>query len=163
LCDVAGWLGVQPDWIQRSSWSGDDDRLEVLARRGHRAVLGPVEAGDEIEDVALQRIVPRLPDGVEGLEGRPIELTPEAWLVLDRGGSTACKIDPGFEVDLVVMGDNREMHRWLLGWRSFRELQQSGDVRFVGPTRLGRAFSSWFGQALFASSFRPKQQAVTAS
>jgi hypothetical protein len=25
-----------------------------------------------------------------------------------------------------VMGDNREMHRWLLGSRSFRDLQRSG-------------------------------------
>lgn len=87
----------------------------------------------------------------------------EAWLVLDRGGSTACQIDPGYEVDLVVMGDNREMHRWLLGWRSFRELQRSGSVRLVGPTRLGRAFLGWFGSPLFASSLRPKSLAATTS
>lgn len=77
----------------------------------------------------------------------------EAWLVLDRGGSTACQIDPGYDVDLVVLGDNREMHRWLLGWRTFRDLQRSGSVRFVGPGRLGRAFSSWFRPPLFAGSF----------
>jgi DNA-binding HxlR family transcriptional regulator len=81
----------------------------------------------------------------------------EAWLVLDRGGSTACQIDPGFEVDLVVMGDNREMHRWLLGWRSFRDLQRDGDIRIIGPTRLGRAFGSWFRPALFAASLRPPE------
>ncbi len=78
----------------------------------------------------------------------------EAWLVLDRGGSTACELDPGYEVDLVIMGDNREMHRWLLGWRSFRELREEGTVRFVGPTRLSRAFSTWFRPSLFASSLR---------
>ncbi len=78
----------------------------------------------------------------------------EAWLVLDRGGSTACQIDPGYEVDLVVMGDNREMHRWLLGWRSFQELRRSGAVRLVGPTRLSRAFLGWFNAPMFAGSFR---------
>jgi DNA-binding HxlR family transcriptional regulator len=78
----------------------------------------------------------------------------DGWLVLDRGGSTACQFDPGFDVDLVVMGDNREMHRWLLGWRSFRDLRETGDVRFVGPSRLARAFPSWFRTALFAPSFR---------
>jgi DNA-binding HxlR family transcriptional regulator len=78
----------------------------------------------------------------------------EAWLVLDRGGSTACQIDPGYAVDLVVMGDNRELHRWLLGWRSFRDLQRAGDVRLVGPTRLARAFGGWFGAAMFARSLR---------
>jgi len=76
----------------------------------------------------------------------------EAWLVLDPGGSTACRLDPGFQVDLVVMGDNREMHRWLLGWRSFRDLVQSDAVRLVGPTRLTRAFPRWFDTSLFAGS-----------
>jgi DNA-binding HxlR family transcriptional regulator len=87
----------------------------------------------------------------------------EAWLVLDRGGSTACQIDPGYEVDLVVMGDNRDMHRWLLGWMSFRELQQSGSARLVGPTRLARAFSSWFVVTSFARSLRPPTLAERAS
>ena len=80
----------------------------------------------------------------------------EAWLVLDRGGSTACQIDPGYEVDLVVMGDNRDMHRWLLGWRSFREIQRAGSVRFIGPTRLGRAFASWFDVGTFGPSLPTK-------
>jgi DNA-binding HxlR family transcriptional regulator len=86
----------------------------------------------------------------------------EGWLVLDRGGSTACQIDPGYDVDLVVMGDNREMHRWLLGWRSLRELQQSGHVRLVGPTRLARAFPTWFADAPFARSLRPVPRERTA-
>ena len=76
-------------------------------------------------------------------------LTPSA-----ATGSTS-----GYEVDLVVMGDNREMHRRLLGWRSFRELRQSGSVRFVGPTSLGRGFPTWFRGALFATSLRPPKPA----
>jgi DNA-binding HxlR family transcriptional regulator len=68
----------------------------------------------------------------------------EAWLVLDKGASTACQIDPGYEVDLALMGDNRDLHRWLLGLRSFRDLQRAGTVRFVGPSRLARAFPTWF-------------------
>jgi DNA-binding HxlR family transcriptional regulator len=78
----------------------------------------------------------------------------EAWLVLDRGGSTACQIDPGYDVDLVVMGDNRQMHRWLLGWESFRELRASGGVRLVGPSRLVRAFPTWFTEPPFARTLR---------
>jgi DNA-binding HxlR family transcriptional regulator len=80
----------------------------------------------------------------------------EAWIVLDRGGSTACQIDPGYEVDLVVMGDNREMHRWLLGWQSFNQLRQSGGIRLIGPTRLARAFPTWFGQSPFAGLRGPR-------
>jgi DNA-binding HxlR family transcriptional regulator len=79
----------------------------------------------------------------------------EAWLVLDRGGSTACQIDPGYEVDLVVMGDNREMHRWLLGWHSLADMRRAGSVRLIGPTRLARAFASWFIVTGFAKSLRP--------
>lgn len=78
----------------------------------------------------------------------------EAWLVLDRGRSTACEIDPGFEVDMVVMGDNREMHRWLLGRTTFQELRRAGSVRLLGPTRLTRAFPNWFIATGFARSYR---------
>jgi DNA-binding HxlR family transcriptional regulator len=79
----------------------------------------------------------------------------EAWIVLDRGETTACQFDPGYDVDLVVVGDNREMHRWLLGSRSLDDLQRSGSLRFVGPTRLGRAFPRWFGISPFANVLKP--------
>jgi DNA-binding HxlR family transcriptional regulator len=93
---------------------------------------------------------------VEGTNGG------EAWLVLDHGDSTACTIDPGFEVDLVVMGDNRELHRWLLGWQSLRDLQRAGEVRLIGPSRLVRAFPSWFGPSPFARSLRPVEEQALA-
>ena len=67
-----------------------------------------------------------------------------AWLVFDEGRVTACQIDPGYDIDLVVDGDNRELHRWLLGVTPFRRIQQSGSVRLVGPSRLVRVFPSWF-------------------
>ena len=60
------------------------------------------------------------------------------------------------------MGDNRELHRWLLGWRSLRDLQRAGEIRLIGPSRLVRAFSGWFGTAPFARSLgRGTPQAVT--
>lgn len=86
----------------------------------------------------------------------------EAWLVLDRGGSTACQIDPGYEVDMVVMGDNREMHRWLLGWRTFQDLRRDGSIRFVGPSKLARAFPSWFHPSIFTTSLRATPTGVLA-
>ena len=87
----------------------------------------------------------------------------EAWLVLDRGGATACQLDPGYDVDLVVTGDNRELHRWLLGWRTLRDLRQSDDVRFIGPSRLVRAFPGWFAPSPFVRSLRPPAVEVLAS
>src|SRR5690242_17759871 len=38
-----------------------------------------------------------------------------AWLVFDRGASTACLIDPGYEPALVIFGDLRELCRWFAG------------------------------------------------
>jgi DNA-binding HxlR family transcriptional regulator len=73
------------------------------------------------------------------------------WLVLDRGSATACLHDPGFEVDLCVVGDNREMHRWLLGIVPFREVLANGDVELIGPSRLARSFPNWFDAPMFSS------------
>ena len=81
------------------------------------------------------------------------------WLVLDRGSSTACLIDPGFDVDLVVVADNRHLHRWVLGVATFRELQAAGDVRVIGPSRLVRAFPGWFDHSLFAEGLAAKRRA----
>lgn len=127
-------------WAARWSF-GDptDEELDVswLVWRLHQVVI-PEKLP------AVRTVVQFILDGPGG---------GEAWLVLDRGGSTACQIDPGYEVDLVVMGDNRDMHRWLLGTRSYPNLQRSGSVRLVGPTRIARSFPNWFRTALFARSF----------
>jgi DNA-binding HxlR family transcriptional regulator len=76
----------------------------------------------------------------------------EAWLVLDRGASTACRIDPGYDVDLVVLGDNRALTCWMFGRLTFSEILRNGDVRLVGPSRLARAFPTWFETSKFARS-----------
>ena len=88
-----------------------------------------------------------------------------AWLVLDRGSSTACQIDPGYDVDLVVHGDSRALHKWLLGVASTRELLKNGSVRFIGPSRLSRAFPTWFDNSMFdegLSARRGKPRMVSA-
>jgi len=84
-----------------------------------------------------------------------------AWLVLDRGSSTACLIDPGYDVDLVVHGDNRELHRWLVGVTPFRNVTAKGHARIIGPSRLARAFPTWFDTSMFGeepSAAQPKRR-----
>ncbi len=137
-------------WAARWSF-GDpaDEELDVawLAWRLHQHVVP-----DRLPD---QRVVVQITaDGPGG---------GDAWLVLDKGGSTACQIDPGFQVDLAVLGDNRDLHRWLLGSRTFRQLQQAGTVRLVGPSRLARAFPAWFEPNPFARTLAATAQAVRAS
>ncbi len=77
-----------------------------------------------------------------------------SWLVLDRGESTACMIDPGYDVDLVVTADNRAMHSWLLGMARFRDLVDAGQARTIGPSRLARSFPGWFDTTMFAEPLR---------
>lgn len=86
-----------------------------------------------------------------------------AWLVVQRGDSTACFIDPGYDVDLVVEGHNPDMHRWFVGAVTFKELQQTGRVRLIGPSKVARAFPTWFDNTRFSESFRAaKQRALSA-
>jgi DNA-binding HxlR family transcriptional regulator len=113
-----------------------DEELDVawLAWRMHQFVIDDtVPDGRTVVELAM-----RGPGG-----GR-------SWVVLDRGGSTACITDPGYDVDLVVSGDNRAMHRWLLGLTPFRELVTDDLVRIDGPTRLARAFPRWFDTTMWA-------------
>jgi DNA-binding HxlR family transcriptional regulator len=77
-----------------------------------------------------------------------------AWLVFDLGASTACQIDPGYEVDLVVRAENRELHRWLLGRTSWTAAIRAGDIELIGPSRLSRVFPRWFHPSHFVDDVR---------
>jgi DNA-binding HxlR family transcriptional regulator len=76
------------------------------------------------------------------------------WLVVNRKSITVCRDDPGYDVDLVVEGDTGQMSRWLLGLVTFSELTRQGHVRQIGPSRLSRAFPSWFDNTYFVESLR---------
>ena len=67
-----------------------------------------------------------------------------SWLVADRRGSTACQIDPGYEVDLLVQANNAALHQWFVGRTELRDEVEAGRIRFNGPARLVRSFPSWF-------------------
>jgi DNA-binding HxlR family transcriptional regulator len=67
-----------------------------------------------------------------------------AWLVADKRGSTACRVDPGYEVDLLVQGDNVALHRWFVGRAELRDEVEAGRINFHGTPRLVRAFPTWF-------------------
>jgi hypothetical protein len=72
-------------------------------------------------------------------------------LVFDGGASTACLVDPGFDVDLVVEADNRELHRWFVGRTTWAEARRAGDIRVLGSSRLARELPHWF----HPTEFRP--------
>lgn len=82
----------------------------------------------------------------------------EGWLDIERPGVTVCKDDPGLDVDLAIVADTRQMHRWLLGRAPFRELVSNGHARLLGPSRLARAFPTWFDTGFFAQGLRRAEQ-----
>jgi len=78
----------------------------------------------------------------------------EGWLDIDADGMTVCRDDQGKDVDLAVEADTAHMYRWLMGIVPFTELVALGHARLLGPSRLARAFPSWFRVSSFGSDLR---------
>ena len=82
----------------------------------------------------------------------------EGWLDIQRAAVTVCKDDPGYDVDLAIEADTGQMQRWLVGLVPFRDLIAHGHARLLGPSRLARAFPTWFDTSYFADSLRRGQR-----
>jgi hypothetical protein len=82
----------------------------------------------------------------------------QGWLDIERPGITVCKDDQGLAVDLALEADTAQMHRWLIGRVPFRDLVTNGHARFLGPTRLAKAFTTWFDTALFSHDLRRAEE-----
>ena len=82
----------------------------------------------------------------------------EGWLDIQRGAVTVCKDDPGYDVDLAIEADTGQMQRWLIGLVPFRDLVAGGHARLLGPSRLARAFPTWFDTTFFAEGLRRAEQ-----
>jgi DNA-binding HxlR family transcriptional regulator len=74
----------------------------------------------------------------------------EGWLKIESAAVTVCRDDPGHDVDLAVEADTAQMLRWLVGRVPFRQLVADGHARLLGPSRLARAFPTWFDMSYFA-------------
>ncbi|MEV7523482.1 winged helix-turn-helix transcriptional regulator [Streptomyces sp. NPDC091371] len=76
------------------------------------------------------------------LEGVPDE---HVWLVLSPGDDvSACRVHPGYEVDVWVSADLAELHRVVAGTATLAAARRSGHVRIDGDPELVAAFPSWF-------------------
>jgi DNA-binding HxlR family transcriptional regulator len=82
----------------------------------------------------------------------------QGWLDIERPTITVCKDDQGLAVDLALEADTAQMQRWLLGLVPFRDLIARGHARFLGPSRLAKAFPTWFDTALYSNSLRRGEQ-----
>jgi DNA-binding HxlR family transcriptional regulator len=76
----------------------------------------------------------------------------EGWLDIQGGVVTVCMDDPGYDIDLTIQADTGQMQRWLIGLVPFRDLIANGHARVLGPSRLIRAFPTWFDTTRYAES-----------
>jgi DNA-binding HxlR family transcriptional regulator len=82
----------------------------------------------------------------------------QGWLDIQRPAITVCKDDQGLAVDLALEADTAQMHRWLVGLVPFRDLIANRHARFLGPSRLAKAFPTWFDTTLFTHSLQQGEQ-----
>jgi hypothetical protein len=82
----------------------------------------------------------------------------QGWLDIERGAVSVCTDDPGYDVDLAIEADTGQMQRWLVGLVPFRDLVANGHARVLGPSRLARAFPTWFDTSYFAEDLRRAKQ-----
>lgn len=76
------------------------------------------------------------------------------WLVVEGGTTDLCSIDPGFEVDLMVIGSLRSMTAVWMGIASVRDEVASGRLELHGDQALARSMQRWLGLSPFAGETR---------
>ena len=124
------------EWCFADPTDEDCDGLSLIWRLHQHAVLERMPAQRTFVHVVLT--------GTNGAEG---------WLEVGPTGITVCRDDQGHDIDLAVQADTRQMHRWMFGRVTFRELVSTGQARLLGPSRLARAFPTWFDISSFSESF----------
>jgi DNA-binding HxlR family transcriptional regulator len=125
------------EWVFGDPTADDCDGLSIIWRLHQHAIPSKLPLERTVVHLVLT--------GTNGAEG---------WLEIDRAGVTVCKDDQGHDVDLAVEADTAQMHRWLIGLAPFRELVAVGHARLLGPSRLARAFPTWFDVSVFAEGLR---------
>ena len=125
------------EWVFGDPTEEDCDGLSVIWRLHQHAVPMKLPTTRTVVHLVLT--------GHGGAEG---------WLALDSGGATVCRDDQGLSVDLALEADTAQMHRWLVGRTTFRDLVSKGHARLLGPSRLARAFPTWFDMTIFAEDLR---------
>jgi DNA-binding HxlR family transcriptional regulator len=121
------------EWVFGDPIEDDCDGLSLIWRVHQLAIPAKLPATRTVVHLVLT--------GAGGAQG---------WLDIARSGITVCKDDQGLAVDLALEADTAQMQRWLIGLVPFRDLVANGHARFLGPSRLARAFPTWFNTALYA-------------
>ncbi len=125
------------EWIFGDPTDDDCDGLSLIWRTHQFAVPAKLPEARTVVHLVLT--------GTGGAQG---------WLDIERPGITVCKDDQGLAVDLALEADTAQMQRWLIGLVPFRDLIADGHARFLGPSRLAKAFPTWFDTTSYSKSLR---------
>jgi DNA-binding HxlR family transcriptional regulator len=129
------------EWVFGDPTEEDCDGLSLIWRTHQYAIPAKLPQARTVVHLVLT--------GAGGAEG---------WLDIQRPAITVCKDDQGLAVDLALEADTAQMQRWLIGLVPFHDLVADGHARFLGPTRLARAFPTWFDTTQFSHDLRRAEE-----
>lgn len=72
------------------------------------------------------------------------------WLVVEKGATDLCKLDPGYDVDILVTADLRAMTSVWMGLTRLADEIESGAVRIDATPALERRLRQWLKLSVFA-------------
>ena len=72
------------------------------------------------------------------------------WIVSNGAEVDLCPVDPGYEVDLLVMTDLPTLTRVWMGDLSAKSAMATGKIELEGPRIFRRSFEHWLGLSCFA-------------
>jgi len=76
------------------------------------------------------------------------------WLVVDTEEVDLCKIDPGFDVDILLTADLRAMTSVWMGLSTLRDEIGNGCIRIDAPPALEERMKGWLKLSVFAPQKR---------
>ena len=80
--------------------------------------------------------------------------TPRSWLVVEDQVPSVCHDDPGFEVDLTVSANLRDLYLVFVGRMALSAALRSATIALEGTPAQRRGFTRWFGLSPFAPAAR---------
>jgi DNA-binding HxlR family transcriptional regulator len=76
------------------------------------------------------------------------------WLVIDSGAVDLCRVNPGFEIDLLVTGSLKCMTAIWMGIALVQGEIEAGHLEVDGDPRIAEAMQRWLGLSPFAAEPR---------
>jgi DNA-binding HxlR family transcriptional regulator len=76
------------------------------------------------------------------------------WLVVEDGKVDLCGFDPGFEVDLLVVGSLRSMTAVWMGISGIRQEVEAGRLELLGDREIAQTMQLWLGLSPFSGEPR---------